>query len=93
MTLTNFAWAKGGCWKWRPLSTFLLERDWLSWTKCISKPVASLNLFELKFSKKKAIQEVVLNSSDEIKQLKNSTQSLRDELEKVIKNYEKKIQK
>ena len=43
--------------------------------------------------KKEAVQKAVVNSSDEIKQLKLSTQGLRDELEKVIKNYENKLTK
>ena len=45
-------------------------------------------LENLKFEKKKEVQETILSSSDEIKQLKSSAQTLRDELEKVITNYE-----
>ena len=45
----------------------------------------------LKYSKQEAVQSAVLSSSSEIKQLKGSTQTLRDELDKVINNYEKKI--
>ena len=50
-------------------------------------------LENLKFSKKEAVQKAIVTSNGEIKQLKSSTQSLRDELEKVISNYEKKNQK
>ena len=39
----------------------------------------------LKFEKKEAIQKTILDSSDEINQLKESTQKLRDELETIIK--------
>ena len=46
-------------------------------------------LENLKFEKKE-VQETILSSSDEIKQLKSSAQTLRDELENVISNYEKK---
>ena len=45
-------------------------------------------LENLKFSKR-AVQKAIVTSNGEIKQLKSSTQSLRDELEKVISNYEK----
>ena len=46
-----------------------------------------------KFEKQKEVQQTILSSSDEIKQLKSSAQTLRDELEKVITNYEQKIKK
>ena len=48
-------------------------------------------LESLKFEKKEAVQKAVLNSSDEIKQLKSSSQILRNEIEKIIENYEKKL--
>ena len=41
----------------------------------------------MKFEKKEAVQKTVLNSSDEINQLKESTQKLRDELDDVIKKF------
>ena len=50
-------------------------------------------LESMKFSKKKEVQKVVLNSNDEITQLKKSSQLLRNELEKIIKTYEEKIKK
>ena len=50
-------------------------------------------LENLRFEKKKEVQETILSSSDEIKQLKSSAQTLRDELENVISKYEKKLRK
>ena len=50
-------------------------------------------LENLKFEKQEEVQQTILSSSDEIKQLKSSAQTLRDELEKVITNYEKKNKK
>ena len=46
-----------------------------------------------KFEKQEEVQQTILSSSDEIKQLKSSAQTLRDELEKVITNYEQKIKR
>ena len=39
------------------------------------------------------VQQTKLSSTDEINQLKSSAQTLRDELEKVIFNYEQQIKK
>ena len=47
----------------------------------------------LKFEKKEAVQNAVLNSNNEIKQLKSSSQKLREEIEKIIQNYENKLKK
>ena len=50
-------------------------------------------LESLKFEKKEAVQNAVLNSNNEIKQLKSSSQKLREEIEKIIQNYENKPKK
>ena len=50
-------------------------------------------LESLKFEKKEAVQNAVLNSNNEIQQLKLSSQKLREEIEKLIQNYENKSKK